>query len=449
MVVFSPDFDRDGLILSDGMWRSADRGRTWQPAAVGREPGAAQALVFSSDFAIDQTVFLLLKEQYDQPLRMQRSTDGGRSWQSLVADLPVNLPVGGLEVLSDGSLHLTQPDGQQFVLRAETLRWEAPQVDIASRQYLQALAVAPGGTLFLGDSAAGVFESTDGGQTWAETGFPARADDVAHPAQLAVADDGTLFAAAGPALARRASGGGSWTRLGGVPPGFEVASLALSPNFSRDGIVILGGNYWNNRILRSADGGKTWRTVFDADSLELEYASDVSAVAFSPDFIGDRTVYAWLQDGGLLRSTDGGLRWALIMKSDQFGQTLTAAPSGDRLYLGALYGQALVSDDGGRTWHDLSDALPEGLVWASALAFGEEDALFLGTDRGVYRSRDSGATWGLASAGLPLQTDGVTPGAVRALVVYDGRLYALVAYHGLFVSEDEGQTWRSTLFPDS
>jgi photosystem II stability/assembly factor-like uncharacterized protein len=172
-------------------------------------------------------------------------------------------------------------------------------------------------------------------------------------------------------------------------------------------------------------------------------------VAFSPDFIGDRTVYAWLQDGGLLRSTDGGLRWALIMKSDQFGQTLTAAPSGDRLYLGALYGQALVSDDGGRTWHDLSDALPEGLVWASALAFGEEDALFLGTDRGVYHSRDSGATWGLASAGLPLQTDGVTPGAVRALVVYDGRLYALVAYHGLFVSEDEGQTWRSTLFPDS
>jgi len=451
LVAFSPpqrgpkgDFTDDRLVLNSGQWLSTDDGQTWSPAAVGREPGTAQDLLFSPTFAADQSVYLVLQPGQGNSLRLQRSVDAGRSWDSLLGGTPVGFEMAAVTLLPSGELYLTAPHGEGLTIGADELEWGRPQVDLTQLD-LQALAVAPDGTIYVANSSAGVFKSVDDGQTWIETNFPARADEALHPAQLAVADDGTLVASAGTALARSGDGGETWTNLDGLPVGFEIASLEVSPNFAEDGIVAVGSNYRNNQILRSADRGETWETVFDAAPLDIRYASDVSALAFSPDFSSDGTLFAWLQEGGLLRSTDGGLNWELKSESNYYGQTLALSPTGDRLYLGALYGHTLVSEDEGQTWLDLTEDIPDPRVWSTDLAFGADGALYLATDRGVYHSPDGGEAWSRASTGLPLRPTDGTPQSVRALSVHDGRLYAALVEGGLFVSDDLGESWRSTI----
>jgi photosystem II stability/assembly factor-like uncharacterized protein/DNA-binding beta-propeller fold protein YncE len=439
-VAFSPNFSADGLILSAGHWRSTDRGQTWQPAAVGREPGEAQEILFSPSFAVDQSVYLLLRQEDRVSLQMQRSLDAGRSWTSLLNGPPAGFDIASAAWLPSGQLDLGALNGEQLRVRPETLTWGQRPIDIGQLE-LQALASTSDGVLFAANSAAGVLKSTDGGHSWTETGFPARAASSLRTAQLVVANDGTLFGATGTAMARSSDGGQAWSYLDGVPMGFEIASLGVSPNFAADGILLVGGTYSTNQILRSTDGGQTWETVFDADSLDLEYASDVMAIAFSPDFAADERVYAWLQDGGLLRSDDAGLSWSLVAPRNDYAQTLVSALSGDRLYLGALYGHLLVSEDGGQSWLDLGENIPDDRVWSSALAFGPGESLFLATDKGVYRSPDGGGTWTQASAGLPPRPDGEGPQGVRALAYQGGRLYAALAEGGLFVSDDQAKTW--------
>jgi photosystem II stability/assembly factor-like uncharacterized protein len=434
----------DGLVLNSGRWRSTDGGETWEPAAVGREPGTAQNLFFSPAFPDDQTAYLLLRPDSGTSLSLHRSVDAGRSWESLLGGLPADFEIAWATLLPNGELHLTAADGSSATVAADQLKWGRLPVDIAQLE-LQALAIAPEGTIFVANSGAGVFRSVDEGRSWTETNFPARADGVLRTAQLAVTDDGTLFATAGPVVARSTDSGETWMYLGGLPVGFEIASLAVSPNFAQDGTLVVGGNYRDNQILRSADGGESWASVFDGAATEIEYASDLSALAFSPDFAKDGTLYAWLQEGGPLRSTDGGLSWELAAVSDYYGQTLAPSPTGDRLYLGALGGNILVTEDGGEKWLDLSQNIPDDRTWSTALTFGEGGTLFLGTDKGVYRSLDEGRTWARASAGLPQRPSDGTPQSVRALRFHDGRLYAALVDGGLFVSDDLGETWRSTL----
>lgn len=447
-VAFSPNFPHDGLVLSEGRWRSTDGGQTWQPAAVGLEPAqyGAQRILFSPNFADDQTVYLLLKQDYDTPLMLQRSADAGHSWDSLVDGLPDSFEIAAATILPSGELELMALNGRQVTLRAEGLEWGRSSVAADLTQIdLQDLAIAPDGTIFVANSAAGVFKSTDGGSSWREAGFPARSA-VLYEAQLAMADDGTLFAATGTVIERSADGGQTWTHLPGLPLGFQIASLEVSPNFVEDKTVVAGGNYASNQIIRSADGGETWEMVFDGNT--IAGALDVGELAFSPNFAADRTLYAWLQYGGLLRSTDGGDKWSLVagdQGSEYYGQSLAVSPDGDRLYLGALYGHVLVLGSDRQRWLNLGENIPDDRTWSTALTFSADGTLFLGTDIGVYRSRDGGQTWSRASAGLPVPADEGTPQAVRALRFYGNRLYAALARGGLFVSDDQGQSWRNTI----
>jgi len=447
-VAYSPDFARDHLILSEGRWRSTDGGESWQPAAAGlaQTRFGARRIFFSPDFSADQTVYVLLEADFDRPLILQRSVDAGRTWQSLLGGLPPGFELAAATLLPDGDLYLGAAAGELLAIAPASLDWGRPLVDIAQLD-LQDLAVGPDGSLYVSSSTAGVFKSLDEGRTWSETDFPARAN-ATQPARLALAADGALFAAAGSALERSADGGKSWTYLADVPAGFTIASLAVSPDFGSDGVSLAGGDFTQNSLIRSADGGDTWTTVFEGTT--IPGASDLSLLAFSPNVATDQTAYAWLQQVGLLRSTDGGQHWTIVTTEASeerflFGQALAVSPDGERLYLGALDGKLLVSSDGGQSWRSLDDTIPDDRVWSSALALTPDGTIFLGTDIGVYRSQDDGQSWQRASTGLPSSQDRGTPPGIHTLRFHEDRLYAALTEGGLYVSDDRGETWRSTL----
>jgi photosystem II stability/assembly factor-like uncharacterized protein len=447
VVAFSPTFAEDGLVLSAGRWRSTDGGQTWQAAAGGLATTSfgAKSLHFSPDFATDQTAYLLLDRGYDVPSSLHRSVDAGRSWQMLLSGLPPGFEIALVTPLPGGRLILTARTGEEVTIAADTLDWGPPPADVNSLD-LQALAVAPDGTLFVGSSTAGVFKSTNGGHTWTETNFPARGNAV-EQIYLAIAEDDTLFAAVGPVIARTLDAGGHWTQMNNLPGGFEITSLAVPPDFVTDGIVIAGGSYARNDLIRSADGGETWDIVFEGS--KFEEGSDIVALTFSPNFARDGVVYAWLQNSGLLRSTDGGLTWNLLTTDDSrfyAVQALAVAPDGRHLYLGALDGRFLVSADKGQSWLNLGNNIPDQRIWSSAIAFDSNSNIFLGTDVGIYRTLDSGQTWARASAGLPMRPESGQPQGIRSLQFdFDHkRLYAALTRGGLYISDDGGQSWHST-----
>lgn len=443
VTAFSPNFAADGLILMGGAWRSANRGQSWQPAAAGREPTQQTVdLFFSPNFAADRTVYLLFNTDYGPPLRLQRSTDAGVTWESLLGGLPDGFELAAAAVLPGGSLYLTGVAGQEVVVAPDALAWGQIPPDI-TRLDLQDMAVSARGEIFVANSAAGVFQSTDGGQTWQATGFPIRASEL-RPARLALAGDGTLFAAAGMAVARAGGPGGSWTYLDSLPPGVAVTSLAVSPMFETDRLVLAGSNYTRKQILRSADGGQSWTVVFDGKT--VEGATDISLITFAPDFASSGKIYAWLQDGGLLRSTDRGRSWVRVDSQvrSYAAQSLAVSADGSRLYLGALGGHVLVSTDEGQTWRDLAQNISSPRVWSSVVTLTRQGAILVGTDAGILRSVDGGETWVESSAGLPLNPDSNAAGGVRALKAAGNRLYAALTAGGLFISDDGGQTWRSS-----
>jgi photosystem II stability/assembly factor-like uncharacterized protein len=377
---------------------------------------------------------------------LQHSVDAGRTWQSLLDGLPPGFELAAATPLPDGDLYLGTAAGELLTITPASLDWGRSPVDIAQLD-LQDLAVGPDGSLYVSSSTTGVFKLMNGGRIWIETNFPARAN-ATQPARLALADDGTLFAAAGSALERSADGGQSWTYLADVPAGFTIASLAVSPDFGSDGVILAGGDFTQNSLIRSTDGGDTWTTVFDGTT--MAGASDLNLLAFSPNFATDQTAYAWLQQVGLLRSTDGGQRWTIVTPEASeerflFGQALALSPDGERLYLGALDGMLLVSSDGGQSWRSLDDTIPDDRVWSSALALTPDGTIFLGTDIGVYRSQDEGRTWQRTSTGLPSSQGREMPPGIRTLRFHEDRLYAALTEGGLYVSDDRGETWRSTL----
>ncbi len=114
----------------DGLLRSTDQGRTWQPA--GMEGQIVKALAFSPS----EPGLVLAGTK---PPLIQASTDGGRSWAELTA--------------------FRRIPSRPF--------WRSP-AEPPGVAYVQAIAISPTDPrlIVVGIEAGAVVRSTDGGQTW-------------------------------------------------------------------------------------------------------------------------------------------------------------------------------------------------------------------------------------------------------------------------------------------
>jgi hypothetical protein len=237
----------------------------------------------------------------------------------------------------------------------------------------------------------------------------------------------------------------------GQPAVFPISALAISPAYGQDRTVYAGGNYLDPRIFVSTNGGESWQA--SGQGLP-ESSSGVDAIAFSPGYATDHTVYVWLKNQGLYRSTDGGASWEQVSKEERWSvQSLALSPhfpNDGMLFVGALFGQLHQSLDGGFTWQDLSRGLPVGTVWVRALAlspdFEKDGILFAGLDVGVVKSTDGGHTWRPVNAGLPLKDDSKPP-SVLSLAISpdyptDGTLFVGLVDYGVYRSVDGGESWE-------
>jgi photosystem II stability/assembly factor-like uncharacterized protein len=253
--------------------------------------------------------------------------------------------------------------------------------------------------------------------------------------------------------------GESWRRLSAPKPELAVWSLAHHPE---EPDILLAG-YEPCAIYRSADDGETWSrlevdTTFPAISANRDIPKRVISIAVDPG--NPREMYASIEVGGLLRSVDGGATWRNIIDGlyidegfvDIHSVVVNPVRTG-QLTIATRFG-VFRSDDGGVHWRSLEAPLmrPVG-SYCRVLRYAPNDAntLYLAAandfdgDRGaLFISYDNGASWRKADAGLALKTPifglAVDPNNPDN-VFYSSKIGQLV------YSRDRGKTWAVNPLP--
>lgn len=209
-------------------------------------------------------------------------------------------------------------------------------------------------------------------------------------------------------------GGRTWESL-------DARADAMSMGIKGSAMYIAGHD-----VLRvSRDGGATWDAV-EADLPNLDIH------AFAQDRDDTQRTWAYLAEGGVYESTDGGAIWQRVF--DGHVPFLYAVSGEDQTRLLGLDPMAGIvqSDDGGVTWTVVS-APPSSPV-VSLAATPDGGTLLLGAGDGLYRSDDGGTTWRrILAVELPLAIAASEDGRVVAAVTRKTDFYR---------SEDGGASWQ-------
>ena len=268
----------------------------------------------------------------------------------------------------------------------------------------------------------GVYKSLDGGETWENKGLNKSehiSDIIVHPQDsntVWVSSQGPLWTDGGErGLFKTTDGGDTWTNVLETDKWTGVTSLVID---SRNPNKLYAATWQRQRTLpafvgtgpgskihTSDDGGTTWQELNNG----LPDA-DMGKIGLAISKINPDVIYAGIElnqrKGGVYRSANQGASWEKM--SDEVGggtgphyyQELFADPHRfDRIFMVSNYSK--YSDDGGKTWIPLN--LEHKHVDDHAIAFHPTDKNFIlvGSDGGVYESRDDMKKWRFM-ANLPL-----------------------------------------------
>ncbi len=167
------------------------------------------------------------------------------------------------------------------------------------------------------------------------------------------------------------------------------------------------------------------------------------------------TTFAGVSGGGIYRTNDVSGAWTQAntgLRGNSLNPTSLLA-SGANLWLGTQDG-VFRSNDNGATWAASGAAIFSGVRITKIATDGTD--IFVATSvrnlstidtletpsECLYRSSDNGATWTAISTALPRNVGEIfSVTAVRT--TFDTRLYALSNRDGVFVSTDAGRTWNA------
>ena len=281
---------------------------------------------------------------------------------------------------------------------------------------------------YVGVNNGGVWKTTDFGRTW-DPIFDDQPTGSIGDVAVAPSNPDIVYVASGEGIQRpdlsvgngvyRSSDGGrTWVHLG-LAEGQQIGGLSIDPHDpDRVFAAVLGHPYGPNPdrgVFRSTDGGKHWEKVLYKDE-------NTGAVQVTIDPVNPQVIYADLWAGrqgpwengawngpnsGLFKSTDGGTTWRQLTQGlPDPGQGLSRigfciAPSDPtRLYAtvaaNASYGGIYRSDDAGETWKKLNS---DQRFWGRGDDFAEVKAdpknkdIVYTADVVVWRSTDGGASW--------------------------------------------------------
>lgn len=262
---------------------------------------------------------------------------------------------------------------------------------------------------------------------------------------------------------RSLDGGATWTDVGEGIPHKRTPSIAISPSHTEDGMQVVYAGTEPSNLYRSEDNGKTWSTFPKLPELPSAptwsypprpWTSHVRWITLSHH--DPKLLFAGIELGGVMRSTDGGETWEDRKPGSQPDSHAIATHPVDptRVYEAAGGGVAL-SLDAGDTWQPADDGMDRHYAWGLAVDPVDPDLWYVSASHGaryahrdegnaagkIFRS-DDGNTW----QELVLNGTAERHNMPYALLVPRGMPGSLVAGFRdgeLMYSTDRGNSWHS------
>ena len=277
--------------------------------------------------------------------------------------------------------------------------------------------VTAGTDIFLNIPYDGIYKSSNQGVDWTLVRNLENSEGKLHAATSG------LYYFSHYKLYSSTNAGNTWLEKSQLIPLFNFQTIYATADH-----ILVG--LWGGGVVRTTiAGNNNWELV--NTGIAVHQVNDLIDVG--------STIHAGLEDSFIRSSTNEGQTWD--QKKDTYnlfagsGRALHSA--GSQLYVGSGGGGVQRSSDNGATWVLKND----GLVSKNILDFASTgNAIFAGTDDGVYASANNGDNWTKKTGEMAM---------VRTLHGNGNVIYA-GTYDGLFESSDVGETWTriSTALPD-
>ncbi|HEX8772178.1 MAG TPA: peptidoglycan-binding protein [Pyrinomonadaceae bacterium] len=343
----------------------------------------------------DSKTIYVAGHRHKDPGGFFKTTDGGLTWRESTQ-------------LKGEALHsMTQSKSNPDVLVVGTNRtvfrstdsgesWTA--VSPFGTTAIESLAIDPrntdtiyAGTWYL------PYKSNDGGRTWNIIKTGMIDDSDVFSINIDPRNPDHVIASACSGIYDTRNGGATWRKVQGIPSQSR-RTRAILQHPSIPGIVYAGTT---EGLWRSTNGGDSWMLT---TSKQLE----INSIVVHPK--NPQTIYIGTNNYGVMVSNDGGKNFAPSNGgySGRFANSILA----DREKAGRIYATTIntatgggfffVSNDGGVTWQPSMRNMPNRLISYSILQDERDpNMIYLGTNLGVYRSLDRGASWSALGAPKP------------------------------------------------
>jgi photosystem II stability/assembly factor-like uncharacterized protein len=450
---YSPQFDpatRRTTRSESHVWRSSDKGSTWQQVAEAGLPDNPRGRigVAVAPGANGRRVYAIMNQGFF------RSDDGGATWQQSTKDP---------RVVGSGYFSRTYADPHNsevvYVMQTATYKstdggktfaaWKGEPS--GEDDHVIWIDPADSKRIFMGTDQGGVI-TLNGGGTWSEWFNQATGEmyhvttDNQFPYRLYAAqqDSGSV------AVLSRSDYGMITYRDWFSPGAFE--SGHISPDPLNPNLVFSIG--WYGSVLRLDRITGQLTTVF-APGPKYRYTWETPLVRSPQD---PKTMYLGTQF--VMRTTDNGENWQ-EMSPDLTAKTNPPAPTDQGVlqyiapsattagvvWVGTSNGLVQLTRDNGATWSNVTppdmpanssitliEASPTNANNAYVVSAGRIDSRPY-----IYRTRDAGKTWSSITNGLPANN---IARVVREDPERKGLLYGGTE-NGVFISYDDGDHWQS------
>ena len=319
--------------------------------------------------------------------------------------------------------------------------------------------------IYVGSASGGVWKSTNAGTTWTPL-FDKQPVQSIGDLALEPGNPDVIYVGSGESNVRNSvsfgngvykstDGGKTWKHLG-LADTRHISRIVINPRDPKKVYVAaIGHSYGPNEergVFMTADGGDTWKKVLYTD--DRHGAADLDIDPQNPNILHagmwyfDRKQWTFRsgdENGGVYRSTDGGLTWkkmtaGLPKLMGRLG--IKVAPSSPNVvYVVAETREGYVfrSDDHGETWRKVSDnahTLGRGFYYADLRVDPQNPDRLYTLGMAYMISIDGGSNFSAMSGNFhgDFQTMWIDPLNPKRLLMGDDG--------GLNVSYDQGKGWE-------